>query len=179
MGFWGNLVGYQLVWFGVVIFAARGQPWFSVALAAAFVLLQLRVSRQRASDGRLLACAVALGIVLDGSLASSGLLRYASPSPALLAPAWIIALWAAFAMTLNHSMTFLRGRPVLAAMLGAIGGPLAYVGAARGFDAVTFQVPTWPAMLALAFGWAIAMSVLAVLAQRWQTRRPAALGMAR
>ena len=168
MRFWANLVGYQLVWFGVVIFAARGLPWLSVALASGFVLAQWTVSRQQASDARLLLCAVACGVVLDGLLAGTGLLRYASPAPGLPAPIWILALWAAFALTLNHSMTFLRGRPLVAAMFGAVGGPLAYLGAARGFDAVLFPSPAWPALFALAVGWAFAMSVLAVLAQRWQ-----------
>ena len=170
MRFWANLIGYQLVWFGVVIFAARGQPWLSVGLAAGFAAVQWVVSKQQVSDARLLACAVACGIVLDGSLAGSGLLQYASPQPALLAPAWILALWAAFAMTLNHSMTFLRGRPLLAAVFGAIGGPLAYLGASRGFDAVTFVEPGWPAMLGLALGWGFAMPALAVLAHRWNRR---------
>jgi len=167
MRFWANLVGYQLVWFGVVICAARGQPWLSVALAGAFAAAQWRASKQQASDARLLACAVACGIVLDGSLAGSGLLQYASPQPALLAPAWILALWAAFAMTLNHSMTFLRGRPLLAAAFGAVGGPLAYLGASRGFDAVAFADPALPALLGLALGWGLAMPALAVLARRW------------
>ena len=170
MRFWANLVGYQLVWFGVVICAARGQPWLSVALAAAFATVQWLVSSQQASDARLLACAVACGILLDGSLAGSGLLQYASPKPALLAPAWILALWAAFAMTLNHSMTFLRGRPLLAAAFGAVGGPLAYLGASRGFDAVAFVEPGWPALLGLALGWGLAMPALAVLAHRWNRR---------
>lgn len=180
MRFWANLVGYQLVWFGVVIFAARGQPWLSVALAAAFAAVQWLVSKQQASDARLLACAVACGIVLDGSLAGSGLLHYASAQPSLLAPAWILLLWAAFAMTINHSMTFLRGRPLLAAAFGAVGGPLAHLGAARGFDAVVFADPGWPALLALALGWGLAMPILAVLAQRWKPRRtlPAPVGVA-
>ena len=168
MRFWANLIGYQLAWFGVVICAARGQPWLSVALAAAFAAVQWVVSKQQASDARLLACAVACGIVLDGSLAVNGLLQYASAQPAVLAPVWILALWAAFAMTLNHSMTFLRGRPLLAAAFGAVGGPLAYLGASRGFDAVAFPDPSWPALLGLALGWGIAMPVLAMLALRWQ-----------
>lgn len=168
MRFWANLIGYQLVWFGVVIFAARGQPGLSVALASGFVLAQWVLSRQQASDARLLVCAVACGLVLDGLLAGTGLLRYASPVPGVPAPIWILALWAAFALTLNHSMTFLRGRPTVAALFGAVGGPLAYLGAARGFDAVIFPSPTWPALVALALGWALAMSVLAALAQRWQ-----------
>ncbi|MES2857941.1 MAG: DUF2878 domain-containing protein [Pseudomonadota bacterium] len=175
MRFWANLVGYQLVWFGVVICAARGQPWLSVALAAAFAALQWLFSKQQASDARLLACSVACGIVLDGSLAASGLLQYASPQPSVLAPVWILALWAAFAMTINHSMTFLRGRPLLAAAFGAVGGPLAYLGASRGFDAVAFPDPATPALLALALGWGLAMPALAVFAKRWQDIAPEAL----
>jgi len=167
MRFWANLIAYQLVWFGVVIFAARGLPWLSVALASGFVLAQWMLSRQQASDARLLVCAVACGLVLDGLLAGTGLLRYASPVPGVPAPIWILALWSAFALTLNHSMTFLRGRPMVAALFGAVGGPLAYLGAARGFDAVMFPSPPWPALAALAVGWAVAMMVLAVLAQRW------------
>lgn len=174
MRFWANLAGYQLVWFGVVICAARGQPLLSVLIAAAFVAAQWLASRQQASDARLLACAVACGVVLDGGLASSGLLVYASSQPALLAPVWILALWAAFAMTLNHSMTFLRGRPLLAAAFGAIGGPLAYAGASRGFGAVTLADPAWTSMLWLAVGWGLAMSALAVVAQRWHAPRPVA-----
>ncbi len=168
MRFWANLIAYQLVWFGVVIFAARGQPWLSVALASGFVLVQWMVSRQQASDARLLVCAVSCGLVLDGLLAGTGLLRYASPVPGVPAPIWILALWAAFALTINHSMTFLCGRPLVAALFGAVGGPLAYLGAARGFDAVLFPSQAWPALAALAVGWAVAMMVLAMLAQRWQ-----------
>ncbi|MFC3714563.1 DUF2878 domain-containing protein [Luteimonas soli] len=167
MRFWANLVGYQLVWFAVVIAAAQQRPWLAVAAALAFTGAQWRASRERASDARLVVCAVALGIVFDGALAGSGWLRYASALPAVLAPVWILALWAAFAMTLNHSLALLQRRTWLATALGAIGGPLAYLGAARGFDAVEFVAPGWRAVAALALGWGIAMPLLAWLAQRW------------
>ena len=70
-------------------------------------------------------------------------------------------------MTLNHSMAFLRGRPMLAGVLGAVGGPMAYLGAARGFEAVVFTPPGWRAIALLAVGWSIALATLAVLSQRW------------
>ena len=41
MRFWGNLVGYQLVWLVTVIGAGRGQWWPAVAAAAVFALWQL------------------------------------------------------------------------------------------------------------------------------------------
>ena len=116
---------------------------------------------------RALAATFVCGLLLDGALAVTGWLQYASPLLALPAPIWILSLWLAFAMTLNHSMVFLRGKPLLAAGLGGIGGPLAYLGAARGFDAVVFTTPAWHAIALLSVGWAVALGALAVLTQGW------------
>ena len=167
MRFWANLVGYQLVWFAIVISASRGQPWWGIASALVFVGLQFLYSTNRSADARALMAAFVCGFLLDGALAASGWLHYASPLLSLPAPVWILALWLAFAMTLNHSMAFLRGKPVMAALLGGIGGPLAYLGAAHGFDAIVFAAPAWHAIALLAVGWAIALAALAVLTQHW------------
>ncbi|MGV8944434.1 DUF2878 domain-containing protein [Thermomonas sp.] len=174
MHFWANVIGYQLVWFAIVISAARGQPLWGIAAAAAFITLQLRFSATRKADSRALLATFACGFLLDGALAATGWLHYASPLVSLPAPIWILALWLAFAMTLNHSMAFLQGKPVLAAALGGIGGPLAYLGAARGFDAVVFTSPAWHAIALLAIGWAIALATLAILTRRWAAEHPAA-----
>ncbi|MGV8921940.1 MAG: DUF2878 domain-containing protein [Thermomonas sp.] len=167
MRFWANLVGYQLVWFAIVISASRGQPMWGIGAALVFIALQFHYSTTRSSDARALVAALLCGFLLDGALAATGWLQYASPLFSLPAPVWILALWLAFAMTLNHSMAFLRGKPALAAVLGGIGGPLAYLGAAHGFDAVVFTAPAWHAIALLAIGWAIALATLAVLTQCW------------
>lgn len=159
---WLNIAGYQLVWLVAVNSATRARPWLGVAAAALFVIAQGFASRERAADARTLLLAVGLGVAIDGSLNASGLLRYAATRPALGAPIWILAIWAAFALTFNHSLAFLRGRPVPAAMLGAIGGPAAYATAARGFGAVSFAEPTWIALLVLACAWAATMALLAL-----------------
>ena len=174
MRFWTNMLGYQAVWFGAVIGAARDAWWAGVAAAVLFVAWQWAVSRERSSDLRLIGCALLVGLVLDGSMAATGLLHYASADPALGAPVWILAIWAAFAMTLNHSLSFVRGRADWALVLGAIGGPLAYA-AARGFGAVGFAPPAWRVFVALGIGWAIALPLLVSLAQRWHRRRPVGL----
>ncbi|MFD0737776.1 DUF2878 domain-containing protein [Lysobacter koreensis] len=168
MRFWANAIGYQVVWFVAVVSAARGEPWTAAAVALVFVAAQWLASSQRDSDARLVVCALAIGMLFDGLLAASGWLRYASPAPALFAPAWILAVWAAFAMTLNHSLAFLRGHHRIAAVFGAVGGSLAYLAAARGFDAVSFVEPGWRALALLALGWAVAMPLLAALAQHWR-----------
>lgn len=171
MRFWANLVGYQLVWFAAVIGAGRGLAWPGVLAALVFVALQWHASPQRGGDARLVLVALLAGIVIDGALAASDLLAYAAAMPGIAwAPAWIVTLWAAFAMTLNHSLAFLQGRPWLAVVLGASGGPLAYWGAARGWQAVEFASPAWPGLLALALAWGLAMPLLAALALRWRGR---------
>lgn len=167
---WTNLVGYQIVWFIAVAGAGRGQAWPAVAAMAVFAAWQLAVSRRRRLELRLAAVAFAMGMVLDGGLAASGMLRYAAAAPALPAggaPLWILALWIAFALTVARSLAWLQGRSLLGALLGALGAPMAYLGAASGWNAVVFEQPAWPALLCLAVGWAVAIPLLSGLAGRW------------
>jgi len=167
---WANFIAYEAVWFATVYAAGRDRTLPGVLAAAVFACMQLTVSRQRAADFRLIAAAVLVGIVLDGVLAATGVVEYNSTPPSLPpggAPIWILAIWASFALTLNHSLRWLRGRPFVGAWLGAIGGPLAYVSANRLSGAVAFTSPQWRAMLCLALGWSLAIGLLAYLAGRW------------
>lgn len=176
MSVWANAIGYQIVWFGAVIGAGRGLWWPGVAAAVAFALLHMalypQTSAQRAVDVRLMLVAFVCGLTMDGALAGSGLADYAADSSALPAdapPLWLLSIWASFALTLRHSMRFLLGRPLFALALGAIGGPLAYLGAARGWGAIAFAEPRWMAIVALVVGWAIAIPLLTTLALRWSS----------
>lgn len=176
MKFWSNLAGYQMVWFSAVIGAGHGLWWPGVSAAAIFVFLHFAVCRQppaqRAVDLRLMSVALVCGLIMDGGLARSGLADYAAGSLALPSggpPLWILSIWVAFALTLRHSMNFLLGRPLLALSLGAVGGPLAYLGAARGWNAIVFAEPRWMAIAALVIGWAIAIPLLTTLALRWSS----------
>jgi hypothetical protein len=45
-------------------------------------------------------------------------------------------------------------------LLGALGAPLSYAGAARAYHALAFVTPSWHGLLWLAAGWTIAMLVL-------------------
>ena len=173
MNVFGNFLGYQLVWLIAVSGAARGLVWPAIAGVAAFAAWQLTSSRTRRSDLKLLAVALVLGVLLDGALSRSGLLRYASPDVALPpggAPLWILALWGAFALTINHSLAWLRHRWLAATLLGAAGGPLAYLAAARLSGAVTFSPPLIAGVVALAVSWGVALFLLAWGAARWSVQ---------
>lgn len=105
--------------------------------------------------------AVLLGLLLDGVLGTSGLLTYAAAGDApMLAPPWILALWAGFALTLTHSMVALATRPWAAAIFGLIGGPIAYASAGGVAGAVTFGYGMLPGLLAIAGAWAVAVPLL-------------------
>lgn len=166
MRFWFNLLGYQAVWFAAVLGAARGQAWPALVAAALFALVHFSLPGSRRADAQLLLCALAIGTLIDGGLAASGWLAYAA-SAAIWPPLWILAIWAAFALTLDHSLAYLQTHPLAALLLGAIGGPLAYLGAQR-LEAVVFVAPDWRAIAALALAWALALPALTQLARRWR-----------
>ena len=167
-----NFMVFQAAWFATVLGAAKDAPWVGPIVVLAAAVLHLRNTRLPLIEARLLASAMVLGLVVDSLLLASGWIAYPNGQwiPAL-APYWIVAMWALFATTLNVSMRWMRGRYVLAALFGAIGGPLSYYAGSR-LGAMTF-VDTQAAVAALAVAWALAMPALMWLAARLDgTREP-------
>ncbi len=170
MNIWANIIGYQLMWLAAVWGAGHGLWWPGVAAAAVFVTWGL-ARRGARTDLVLMAFVVPIGCAMDSLLAASGLVAYGAPVPSVhLAPLWIAAIWCSFALTLRHTFRFLFGRPLLAALFGALGAPLAYLGAARGWSAIAFGHGPWPALAALAALWALAMPLMLYIATRLERR---------
>jgi hypothetical protein len=158
-----NFVAAQLGWLFCVVSAAKLRPALGVAFALAVIGMHLYSARAPRTEAALLMFAAVLGTIFDSMLLGTGWLSY--PSGMIVdgvAPYWIIVMWPLFATMLNSSMAWLKGRLLLAALMGAVFGPLAYrAGAALG--AVQFLQPT-EAYSMLAIGWAIAMPVLLAVA---------------
>jgi hypothetical protein len=74
-------------------------------------------------------------------------------------------MWAMFATTLNLSRRWMQRRLLLASLLGAIFGPLAYL-AGEELGAVNFE-SRFLAISALAVIWAVSMPLLMSVATRW------------
>jgi Protein of unknown function (DUF2878) len=160
-----NVLLFQLGWFACVLGAARDWAREGVALALAIVAVHVARAARPRREILLVAVAAATGALFDSLLASAGWLRYAGAAPVEgAAPYWIVALWALFAITLNVSMRSLRGRPLLGALLGLAGGPLAYLGGEK-LGAVALVQPL-PALAALALVWALATPLMLALALR-------------
>jgi hypothetical protein len=162
---WINFLTFQIAWFACVLGAAWGFPVAGTLTVIAAVTLHLAMSNAPRVELALLAVVTLIGTIWDSAIVSQGLMRYPTGTFATgIAPHWIIAMWTLFATTLNVSMAWLKGRPLLAAAFGAVGGPLAYFAGFR-FGAVEIDDPALALGLQAA-GWAVLMPLLTLIAAR-------------
>jgi hypothetical protein len=163
-----NLVAFQVGWFSVVLGAAHGQAWLGPAVVFGLVVLHVILSEPRRPEVFLVLSAIAAGLVLDSLLVVLGAFspnRLLLPFP--LTTLWMLALWANFATTLNVSLKKLQEHIYVAAVLGAVFGPLAYYSGAR-LGAARIHEPITVSVLLIAVTWAIATPALLRLARRLQ-----------
>jgi hypothetical protein len=169
LGLAATFIAFELAWFACVLGAAHGWPWAGVAVALGVVALSVALGGKPSADAALVAAALMVGFIWDSTMVQLGWIVYAAPGPLpLVAPPWILALWALFAIALREPLRWLHRRLPLAALLGAVGGPLSYAGAER-LGACRLVEPGI-ALVALALGWAVIMPLLLMLARRWDAR---------
>ncbi|MDG1049132.1 MAG: DUF2878 domain-containing protein [Planctomycetota bacterium] len=162
-----NFAVFQCVWFICVYGAADGMPWVGPIAAAVLLPINLLFSPRPTRELRLWFLAGAVGLVLDSALRSSGWISFPAGALAagessgpnlLLAPAWIVTLWIAFGSLLNSSLTWLSGRPGLALLLSAIGGPFSFWSGTR--LGATSVPGGWMGYLALSIEYALVVPFL-------------------
>jgi hypothetical protein len=160
-----NAVLFQAGWFACVLGAANGVPWIGLVAVAAVVTWHVAQARDRGPELRLLLLATVVGALFETVLARTGWMQFnAGVWIAGAAPAWMVALWANFATTLNVSLRALRDRLGFAALLGVIGAPIAYFGGSRlGALEMTKVVP---ALVAVGAGWLLLAPALFAAARR-------------
>lgn len=159
-----NIVVFQVAWLVSVIGGAQQMPWLGPVVALVALVLHLSSARKPFDELLLVVCCAVIGASFDSILVAAGWVTYKSGLISqYLAPYWIITMWMLFAMTLNVSMRWLRGKPKLAALLGFYGGPASYIaGQALGGIVLVNQ---FAALAALAIGWAVIMPLLMRLSE--------------
>ena len=122
-----GVVGFKAVWLCTVLGAAAGNVWLGPLALLAFAGVQVLFSRNRRRELLVLASGLAMGLVMETVVVRAEWVSYAPGWPdSILAPAWILALWGAFSLMSIDGLAWLRGRRILAAVLGATGAPFAY-----------------------------------------------------
>lgn len=164
-----NIVQSQVGWFALVLSAAAGRPWIGLAVATVLITLHVAQAGDPHREVWLMLIAAAVGAIADTLLVQVGLLSFASSEIPDVSPTWMIALWMIFATTLRHSLSWLQSRLILAALIAAAGGPLAYAAGAQLGAVRVAEAPS--AYLAIGAVWAIALPALLWAAQRLDRSR--------
>jgi hypothetical protein len=155
-----NFLMFYAGWFACVAGAGRKALWAGPAAAAVLLLAHLALAPHRAREGALVLVVGLFGFTVDTLQASAGIYSFSGTSVLpWLCPPWMAALWMLFATTLNGSMQWLAGRYRLAAVLGALFGPLSYLAGER-LGAIALSSDTVVSLGAIAIVWALVMPAL-------------------
>jgi len=166
-----NFLLFQIGWLSCVMGGASSSyHWFGVAVVTAIVAVHLARSYTISNEIMLIVIATLLGTSWDSALMGAGLLAFNNGVVFdAIIPFWMVPMWALFSTTLNVSMQWMKNRYLLAAVFGAIGGPVAYYAGHR-LGAVEFsQVST--SLLVVGAGWAVMMPLLMHLSTRFNGYR--------
>jgi hypothetical protein len=160
-----NFILFQAGWFACVWGGAHDLTPVAVAAAGVVVGVSLwPLGADWLRDLKLLLVVALIGWGVDSVHLYFGVFALiGTPRFPYLCPLWLVALWAAFGTTLRGSLSWLAGRYGLAALLGAVSGPLSYLAGAK-LGAVTLHPNRIFSLVALAGGWAMVMPVLVWLA---------------
>jgi 1-acyl-sn-glycerol-3-phosphate acyltransferase len=159
-----DVVGFQAAWWASALTATTAPLLGPVAMLAFVVGHALVTPRgHRAASFLLAALAAVVGLVVDNALVAVGAVAF--PGSRLLVgavPLWMLGLWSGFALTIPSTLATATATTTRAAVLGALAGPVAYVGGAR-LHALALG-PTW-SLAVVGVAWAVALPLLATLAR--------------
>jgi hypothetical protein len=164
-----NIILFQAAWFAAVLGAANGNEWYGPLAVALVLLVHFVLIEDRLSELSLLLVTGILGFCFDTALSAAGIVTprgHILPHP--FSQPWMVSLWLNFAATLNVSMEWLKGRYLLAAIFGAVGGTCAYYSGAK--MGATLALPDAQGIIILAVGWGIVTPILVWLAGRFQKK---------
>jgi hypothetical protein len=160
-----NFLLYNLTWVVAVVGASKGQPLLGPIVAGAFVVIHLLILKDHwKNELQFIIATVLIGSLLDSPLSRYGYVVFNAPDPSIVGsyPIWMSSLWAGFAATLSLSLSWMKGRYLIGALFGAIGGPASLYAGVR-LGAANFQGDELNILLFSAFEWSIAIPVVLYL----------------
>ena len=161
-----NFVVFEAAWFACILGVAHGRPLWGTAAVAAAIAWHVAISARPATELALAGLLGVIGLLAESLVVAQGHVAYPAGQPvAWLAPYWMVALWAEFAIALNVTLRWLKRRPALALVLGAVFGPLSFLGGVR-LGGARF-IDEGAALVTLAALWAVLMPLVMALSDRF------------
>ncbi len=158
-----NLLALQLGAAGPLVLAAVGHRGIGIALAWAAVVLAWVLSRRRVPDTKLLVLGGLLGTAVETGLGLAGWMHFTHPQLPLPFPGWLPPSWALLGMATAYVLAPLRGRAIVAAVVGSGVGALGLYGAVAARE-LMLDDPWHGLGTSVALG--LAVAAVAVLAPR-------------
>ena len=153
-----NLVTFELCWFGCVLGAAKGLGWLGPLFVLITVPLQVHflTVNHKAEYLFVLLCGAG-GFIVETLMILGGV--YIPVGGGKMSPLWMTALWFNFGPLVSLSLSWLKGKYWLAAILGGLAGPLAYWGGDK-LGALTLAGDFNRGYLPLGIMWIVALPLL-------------------
>jgi hypothetical protein len=156
----------QAAWFTAALLATG--PLHLVGAMANGLVLSVHVATAhslRRETARALAAFV-LGLAVEAVQQHVGGVR--AQQATAWPPLWLLSLWPVFAssMMAGNALAWLTPRPALAALLGALFGPVSYCSGAR---LGALELSGTRSLVTLSACWAVAMPILTALSRRLDT----------
>lgn len=152
-----NIVSFQILWWWCVLCGREGAGLLALSVVVLAFVAHLRWIETWADALPIMTIAL-VGCIFDQAMYHLQLVSFAKQaSSAQWIPLWMAGLWLGFACTLNVSLKWLQGRWFLAFILGAIFGPLAYLGAEKLHAVILLEGYT--TLILFAIGWGVLLPV--------------------
>jgi len=160
------VLGQTAGWFACTYGAAHGRHGLPVLVVGALLCMHLVVRAGRSVFRILTVVLVSLlfGCAFDSLLIACGVyvpVRWLIPAP--LSTIWLMALWVNFALIVDIPLRWLQQHLGMAALLGGIFGPSAYLAGQR-LGAIRIEGPTRWNVALLSLAWAFGLALLMFVA---------------
>jgi hypothetical protein len=161
-----NFLVFEAAWFACILGVANGHPLGGTAAVVAAIAWHVAISARPATELALAGLLCVVGLVAESLVVAQGNVAYPAGQPvSWLPPYWMVALWGEFAIALNVTLRWLKRKPFAALVLGAVFGPLSFLGGVRLGGARFVDEPA--ALATLACMWAVLLPLVMGLADRF------------
>ena len=166
-----NFAVFEAAWFACILGVAHGRPAWGTAAVVAAIAWHVAICARPATELALVAILGAIGLAAESLVAAQGHVAYPAGQPVpWLAPYWMVALWGELGIALNVTLRWLKRRPLLALALGAVCGPMSFLGGVRLGGARFVDEPA--ALVTLACMWAALMPLVMWISDRFDGVAP-------
>ena len=103
-----NIIGFQFCWWVCVLGVKFQYPLLGPFLMAIFILIHILYISQNNNENIFIVLVSILGAFIDTAFLNTSLIFYNGLTINYFAPFWIIAMWAGFSTTINHSISLVK-----------------------------------------------------------------------